>query len=90
MKITIKPFVAKFKSWGGKVIDTVKSKLSDWFGSKEKEAVAESYRRHHKLTYTQRMSLHEAKTMQLQERLEAELACRRMRNAVLNLCHNTF
>jgi hypothetical protein len=86
----VKPFIAKFKTWGGKVVDVVKSKLSDWFASDEKTAMAESYRRGLKLSNAQLASLHEAKTMHIQERLEAKLACRRLQYAVNNLCYNTF
>lgn len=86
----VKPFIAKFKTWGGKVVDVVKSKLSDWFASDEKTAMAESYRRRLKLSNAQLASLHEAKTMHIQERLEAKLACRRLQYAVNNLCYNTF
>jgi len=83
----VKPFANKVLSWGSGIVDSIKHKLSDWLDSGEKHAMAESYRRRGNLTHSQLASLHEAKTLHLQERVNAELACRRMRNAVNSLCY---
>ena len=86
----VKPFVGSLMSWGKKAITAIKSKLSDWFGSKEKTAMAESYVRTGQLTDEHALMLHEAKELMIIERLDVELQSRRMRKAVLDLCYNTF
>ena len=86
----VRPFADKVLSWGSGIVDSIERKLSDWLGAGEKHAMAESYHRRGNLTRSQLTSLHEAKALRLQERVRVELACRRMRNAINNLCNKKY